>query len=329
MTAHFIDVGQAHATLLEFPCGAMLVDAGSDENHANALVSYLETFFTRRTDLNRTLDVVLITHNHLDHTRNLRAVVEAFTVKRYFDNGFTEGSGVGGPNWVKREVAEGRRDIEIRVITQAMVRAASGDLGLSDQDIDPFSCGTVDPRVHILAGRQDSNPGWPEGDFENQNNHSLVTRIDFDEASFLFVGDLQEAGIESLLDDYEEGDGLNTDVLQVGHHGSHNATTPALLAEVTPSVAVIPVGPWTFGQGSQAPYTLCLWASPLEYRGAAGQRDDSPPGAIEERHAGGTLTAVPPVHGQESDLCHRLGRVGSCCRDSGRRPDRLPGTLAS
>jgi len=28
MMAHFIDVGQANATLLEFPCGVVLVDAG-------------------------------------------------------------------------------------------------------------------------------------------------------------------------------------------------------------------------------------------------------------------------------------------------------------
>ena len=29
MIAHFINVGQADATLLEFPCGAILIDAGA------------------------------------------------------------------------------------------------------------------------------------------------------------------------------------------------------------------------------------------------------------------------------------------------------------
>ena len=102
----------------------------------------------------------------------------------------------------------------------------------------------------MLGGRFDENPGWPEGEFENQNNHSLVTRIDFGTASFLFMGDLEEAAIEMLVSHYgdAEGGALDADVLQVGHHGSHNATTPELLDAVTPRVAVIPVGKWTFGR---------------------------------------------------------------------------------
>jgi len=261
MTAHFIDVGQAEAVLLEFPRGAMLVDAGSDEEHNDALVTNLTKFFQRRTDLDHTLDVVLITHNHIDHTRSLRAVVDSFRVKRYFDNGFTAGSGVANPNWLKRETAEGRQSLFIREVAESAVVAVPGHTGLTDAEIDPFNCGSVDPRIHILAGRMESNPGWTDDDFTNQNNHSLVTRVDFGQASFLFMGDLQEAAIESLLAFYGEtstGE-LNTDVLQVGHHGSHNATTAALLQAVTPTVAVIPMGPWTFGQGSSAALPDVEW----------------------------------------------------------------------
>jgi competence protein ComEC len=264
MTAHFIDVGQAHATLLEFPCGAMLIDAGSDADHDSSLVAYLTKFFQRRSDLSRTLDVVLITHNHIDHTRSLRAVVEQFSVTRYFDNGFTKGSGVTNPNWLRREVREGRRAILVREITEHETESAPGHTGLTDAEIDPFNCGTVDPVVHILWGRLEENPGWPEDDFTNQNNNSLVTRIDFKQASFLFMGDLQESGIESLLTLYggTAAGILDSDVLQVGHHGSHNGTTAELLRAVTPSVAVIPMGPWTFGQGSSAPFTTFAFGHP-------------------------------------------------------------------
>lgn len=251
MTAHFIDVGQAHSTLLEFSCGAMLIDTGTqDDDYEEDLIDYLDDFFDRRTDLNRTLDSVLITHNHLDHTRSLRKVVEEFTVERYFDNGFTTGSGRVAPNWLKAEVGAGNRKILVRDISDVEVEAQGGTQGLTDSDIDPFACPERDPRICILQGRFDANPGWPEGDFDNQNNHSLITRIDFGTSSFLFMGDAEEAGIELLVSYYGKLPGglLDVDVLQVGHHGSQNATTQELLDAVTPRIAVIPVGKWDFGE---------------------------------------------------------------------------------
>ena len=43
MYVHFINVGQADATLLEFPCGTILIDAGAqDDAHVTALVDYLK-----------------------------------------------------------------------------------------------------------------------------------------------------------------------------------------------------------------------------------------------------------------------------------------------
>jgi competence protein ComEC len=117
----------------------------------------------------------------------------------------------------------------------------------------------------VLEGRFDENPGWRDGEFENQNNHSLVTRVDFGTASFLFMGDLEEAGIELLVDHYGDAEGgpLDADVLQVGHHGSQNATTRELLDAVTPRVAVIPVGEWTFGQ-SGGTFTTFAFGHPRQ-----------------------------------------------------------------
>jgi len=46
-----------------------------------------------------------------------------------------------------------------------------------------------------LSGRRDDNPGWSYEDFDNKNNHSIVIRVDFGKASFLFTGDLEKPAI--------------------------------------------------------------------------------------------------------------------------------------
>ena len=48
MKAHFIDVGHANATLLEFKCGVVLIDAGADQEHEEALVEFLNRCFDER-----------------------------------------------------------------------------------------------------------------------------------------------------------------------------------------------------------------------------------------------------------------------------------------
>lgn len=252
MYAHFIDVGQGDATLLEFPCGAILIDAGSqDEKYTDELIAYLNDFFSKRNDLNRTLESIIITHNHIDHTRALESIVQKFTVNRFIGNGQSKGIGTGNPNWV-RDVAESK-DIQLREITWEEVKEVTDRTGLTGQIIDPVDCEDADPIIRVFSGRRDEKPdGWTKDEFDNKNNHSIVIRIDFGESSFLFTGDLEEDAIDNLVEYYrgEWGGVLDVDVYQVGHHGSHNGTNEALVSAMTPEIAVISMGKWDFGKES-------------------------------------------------------------------------------
>ena len=56
--AHFIDVGQANATLLELKCGVVLIDAGAqDDEHVDGLVDCITSVFDARPELDATLDL--------------------------------------------------------------------------------------------------------------------------------------------------------------------------------------------------------------------------------------------------------------------------------
>jgi endonuclease YncB( thermonuclease family) len=110
-------------------------------------------------------------------------------------------------------------------------------------------------RIVVLSGSH--------GD-DNLNNESLVIRVDFGKASFLFPGDLEEDEIEPLVDYYLETGMLDTDVLKVGHHGSHNATTPDFLAAITPRISVITVGPWDYGRGKPRGFNTYSYGHPRQ-----------------------------------------------------------------
>ena len=268
MRAHFVPVGQAHATLLEFSCGAMLIDAGAqDEETKGQLLDYLDRFFVNRPDLHRTLDLILITHNHIDHTYGLRGIAEHnIRIKTYVDSGQRSGRGTEGPNWIRANARSGGRNIKLREVTVAEItaQASAHHTGLTDSAIDPIACGSEDPQISVLWGRLDKRPaGWSKSAFENKNNHSLVTRVRFGSASFLFMGDLEPEGISSLLELFPgNGSVLDADVYQVGHHGSDNATTEPLLRAVTPRIAIIPVGNWDSGKGTRDRFTTFAYGHP-------------------------------------------------------------------
>lgn len=234
MWIHFLDVGQADAAVVEFPCGVVLIDAGyRGSSNKTKIVDYLKDFFDSRSNLSHdTIDAVIITHNHSDHTSGLKSLFRNFTILNFIDNGQDH---KGQQKWVRDSIRIGNLDTDI--------------LGLSDDDIP--STGLVDnlsffencpetySQITFLTGSIDTNSEWWSPAFENQNNHSLTVRVDFGESSALFTGDLQDRGIEKLLYYFGESDLLDVDIYQVGHHGSHNATTIELVKSMSPELAVI------------------------------------------------------------------------------------------
>ncbi|HMG46915.1 MAG TPA: MBL fold metallo-hydrolase [Allosphingosinicella sp.] len=253
MVVHYLDVDQGNAALLEFPCGAILIDAGGRGPAAgNHLIDYLDAFFARRTDLHR-LDAVFITHTHIDHNSNLRRVAQRYRIGGYIHNGKLTGSGSPNANWMHNNAATLPSPV-----TDRAVQDLTGTAGREGPVIDPLACPRVDPRIRVLSGGLTSNPGWTATDYNNGNNHSLVIRVDYGRASFLFTGDLENAGIARLLAQYAGTRALNTDVYEVGHHGSYNGTTAPLLAAMSPEIAVISVGPSTV----QAPWTAYAYGHP-------------------------------------------------------------------
>lgn len=87
---------------------------------------------------------------------------------------------------------------------------------------------TENYKISILSPTQYANP-------EDLNDASVVIRIEYGKASFLFTGDAGSDVLSSTV--YQP-----CSVLKVSHHGSRTGTTKSLVKTLKPGAAVISVG---------------------------------------------------------------------------------------
>ena len=258
MRVHYIDVGQGSAVLAEFACGTVLIDTGG-EKHAHfdstaRLTNYLDAYFARRTDRDRTIDLLILTHAHIDHTRGVPTVLQKYKVRNIVDNGLEAGSGGSQQKAAHRKVLESNGAIKYQAVAEKQITDLSG---MTNDVIDPIGkcSGGTDPKIMALWGALDPTRGWTETILKNGNNSSVVVRLEFGKAVFLFPGDLEDEVQGDLLDFYAEGCTtrcmLDVDVYQVSHHGSHNGTSAEFIEAMKPKIAAISMGsrfrrePWT------------------------------------------------------------------------------------
>lgn len=258
MHVHMIDVGAGDAILVEFPCAAILIDTGGERTPTSGqpvifesepgLLAYLDKFFAGRTDLNNTLTSLVISHPHLDHTRSVQDVLDRYKPRHIVHNGQVrdKDSGVAGQR-AAIKYANNTPGVKSWFVLQ---RKIDSKTGFANDVVDPVACQSVDPQIRALWGQVEDKQGWLAADFDDPNNHSVVLRIDYGKSSILLTGDLEEsgkpnrkAGIERMLDFYKDTNLLDVDVYKVGHHGSHNATSPALVSAMSPKIAAMSSGP--------------------------------------------------------------------------------------
>ena len=225
-----LDIGQGDAILIETPAGHnILIDGGPSEA---AIMQALGRALSPRV---RRIDLVVLSHAQDDHVTGLVSVLERYSVGSVLAPPLPGGSAAYAA-W-QGEIESG--DVPVR-------QATGGgwiDLGRG-------------VRLEVLAP-----PDPPlRGTADDLNSNSIVLRLVYGDLSFLLTGDLSAEGEEALL---RTGVDLRSVVLKLGHHGSDGSSTPAFLAAVRPSVAVVSAGAGnSFGHPSPSTI-LRLGTAPL------------------------------------------------------------------
>ena len=73
------------------------------------------------------------------------------------------------------------------------------------------------------------------------NNNSIVAKLNYNDFSMLFTGDIEEIAEEKILKEIDSKV-LKSDVLKVAHHGSKSSSTQDFIKTVNPKIALIGVG---------------------------------------------------------------------------------------
>ncbi len=207
LSVTFLDVGQGQSIFIQGPGGSqVLVDGGPSPREAARSLGEI------MGPLDRSLDVVMLTHPDEDHFRGLAEIV------RRYDVGLAvEGTGTTDNSLYE----EWRYAIDVEQVRK--LEASAGQSFVLDGDV----------KIDVL------NPIPGLSGVVSNNNTSIVLMVTYHDISFLLTADIEAEAERRLV---REGAHLDADVLQVAHHGSRTSTTHEFLSRVSPVVAVISSG---------------------------------------------------------------------------------------
>ncbi len=208
----FLDVGQGASVVVRFPDDkVMVVDAGGSKSETFDIGKMVVAPYLWHEGINR-VDWLVATHPHPDHFGGLSFLAEAFRPAAFYWNGIVTDE---GEYWNRFIGKINNLKIPVEILKE-------GDKRLEDGvAIDFLSPPEIVPKK------------W------NTNNTSIVTKITYNDISFLLTGDIEREAEMFLI---ATSNRQLATVLQVPHHASKTSSTLPFLSAVRPQYAVAQMG---------------------------------------------------------------------------------------
>lgn len=219
--AVFVSVGQGSCIHLRTPKGLnILIDGGGSESYD--MGSRILRPYLLRNGADK-VEVALATHMDTDHYKGLEELnaIGMITTLVTNQDGYSSG-----------DIIYQEEDFRITVLAPVADSISNNRLGTGG------------------AATEETSMGLSTSE---ENENSLVFRIDWEDMSMIATGDIgqsTELQIIGCWADKASGDPtdesmkniLNADILAVPHHGSKNSSSEEFIEAVSPSVAVVQVG---------------------------------------------------------------------------------------
>ncbi len=204
LMVHYIDVGQADATLFQYSDGeqdyTILFDTG--DWRGNEVVNYLQSQHVS------SIDLVVVSHPDADHIGQLDSVMNTFDVGEVWLSG-NESSSQTFQRGIEAVINSGADFHEPR----------TGE----EYEIGPLE-------IDVL---------YPSSISGKSNEESVSLLFTYGSTKFLFTGDAARSDELKMMN---SGIDIQADILQLGHHGSNTSSDPSFINAVNPSVAIYSAG---------------------------------------------------------------------------------------
>ncbi|MEP6856949.1 MAG: MBL fold metallo-hydrolase [Gemmatimonadales bacterium] len=223
LIVRLLDVGEGDATYMRNGSSRVIIDGGPDPE---TFGRYLDSLGLN----NSTIDVVILSHQHLDHYSGLGELFRTarhIHVRYFFENKDPAPAAT---------LATLRDSVLSRVDHDSLVYRDTDDPCFDGRSICTITM-TGGARLHIIAP-------FPGGDKAN-NRSTAVKVIGPDSASFTMwlAGDAEHEEINWFETvGYRLNPGMSVDILKADHHGSCNGVTLGYLALIRPTWLVVSVG---------------------------------------------------------------------------------------
>lgn len=202
---HFIDVGQADATLILSQGQTCLIDAG-DLDTDEALLGYLDGLKIDK------IDYLVMTHPHADHIGGMDDVLSNYEVGQVI-----------------------LPDLSLAPAPTSKIFQKV--MGLINNKKIPTYTAKAGDSYSIGLGKLDILSNGVKTD--NYNDICPVMKFSDKDLSALFTGDAEKAVEKQALDNKVS---LKADIFQAGHHGSTTSNTVEFLQAVRPQMTVVSCG---------------------------------------------------------------------------------------
>ena len=229
LSIHFLELGNKYTgdcTLIKAGSVEMLIDAGSKENSIETIQNYLNVYVEGK------LDYVVVTHAHEDHYAGFATADKKSSLFDKFEIGtiieFSKTNKTTSNKMYYNYIKQ--RDDAVADYNTVVYDAMDFFNGTASNNFELSN----DVYCQILYQE------FYEKKASSENDYSVCLQIVQGTKKYLFTGDLEKDGEESLITDARNAGKLTpVELYKAGHHGSKTSSSKSLLDIIQPKIVCV------------------------------------------------------------------------------------------